>query len=207
MNCAFQLPPRQGPVWASQSLSDTRDSRQNWTPLWRGIPLHSPLSREIKKCSSSHLHPPNLVANYCGVVGGWRQFVLAFQQDWKYWLCYPGMQLSSVDLKFHKPCNNIYACLPSPYALQLEKFTSIIFPSPLLIFCPPHYPDTSNEIGIPEREMVQLISVIGITFLSPPPHTGCHYHSTQLNSTLNSTQFNWKLIECLFKVQGTFQGN
>lgn len=75
--------------------------------------------------------------------GAW--FVLASQQDWKYWQRYPGMQFSSVDLKFHEPCVNIYACLPSPYALQLGKFTSIIFLSSLPIFHCPHYPSTSMK--------------------------------------------------------------
>lgn len=80
------------------------------------------------------------------------------------------MQFSSVDLKFHEPCVNIYACFPSPYVLQWVKFTSIIFPSPLLShFLSSPLPIYKYEIDIPEREIVKLTSANGISFSSLPP--------------------------------------
>lgn len=72
-------------------------------------------------------------------MGGGRRFVLVPLQDWKRWQHDPGMLFGSVDLKSHEPCVNIYACLPSLYASQLGKSTSILFPSPLF-FHPSHDP-------------------------------------------------------------------
>lgn len=110
--------------------------------------------------------------------------MLASQQDWKYWQRYPGMQFSSVNLKFHEPCVNIYACLPSPYALQLGKFTCIIFLSSLPIFHCPHYPSTSmKQTFLKKKKGCQIHLSKWNTLLVPPPHTSCHYHSIQFSST------------------------
>ena len=105
--------------------------------------LHSTHPRS-KKSKRALVKSP-LLPQLWWLTMGARQSLLASQQDRKYWQRYPGMQFSSVDLNFHEPCVNIYACLPSPFALQLGQFTSIIFLSSLLIFHRPHYPSTSMK--------------------------------------------------------------
>lgn len=91
-----------------------------------------------------------------------------------------------MDLKFHEPCVNIYACLPSPYVLQLGKFTSIIFPSPLLShFLPSPLPIYKYETDIPEKEIVKLTSANGISFSSLLPTLVAiiiQFNSVQFNS-------------------------
>lgn len=169
MNCAFQLPPDRVPCELhKQSPSDTMDDRQKLSPIWtRHSTLLTLIQRSRKGLLSNHLGCPT-----SGVLlwGGGARFVLASQQDWKYWQRYPGMQFSSVDLKFHEPCVNIYACLPSPYALQLGKFTSIIFLSSLPIFHCPHYPSTSmKQTFLKKKENVKFTSVNGIPFSSLLP--------------------------------------
>ena len=101
---------------------------------------------------------------------GWKQFILVSQQDWKYWQHYPEMQFSSVNLEFHESCVNIYACLFPPYVLQLGKFTSIIFPSPLLShFSFSSLPIYKCEVDIPEKESVKLTTVSGVSSSSSLP--------------------------------------
>lgn len=183
MNCAFQLPPDGVPrELHKQSPSDTMDDRQKPSAIWtRHSTLLTLIQRSRKGLLSNHLGCPTSGISLCR--GGGR-FVLASQQDWKYWQRYPGMQFSSVNLKFHEPCVNIYACLPSPYALQLGKFTCIIFLSSLPIFHCPHYPSTSmKQTFLKKKKGCQIHLSKWNTLLVPPPHTSCHYHSIQFSST------------------------